>query len=60
MLKDFPSINVDGDLANKVKNGVPLTLKCKEDEVLLKDKDGIIAMYKRNDNGKYTCLRGLR
>ena len=60
MLKDFPSINVSGELASKVKNGVPLFLKCENEEVLIKDEDGIIAMYKRNENGKYTCLRGLR
>ncbi|MCR5332920.1 MAG: tRNA pseudouridine(55) synthase TruB [Bacilli bacterium] len=60
MLKDFPSINVSGEIASKVKNGVPLFLKCDNEEVLIKDEDGIIAMYKRNENSKYTCLRGLR
>ena len=27
---------------------------------LLKDKDGIIALYKRENSGVYSCVRGLR
>ena len=60
MLKDFPSITLSGKDAFKALNGVALPLQSKEKELLIKDENGIIAIYKRSETGIYTCLRGLR
>ena len=60
MLKDFPSITLKDKMAFKALNGVALELPSKEKELLIKDENGIIAIYQRNEAGIYTCLRGLR
>ena len=60
MLKDFPSITLSGKDAFKALNGVALPLQSKEKELLIKDENGIIAIYERSEAGIYTCLRGLR
>ena len=60
MLKDFPSIYLDDVLSKKALNGVPLLLNSNNEEILVKDKDGIIAIYKKHHDNVYTCLRGLR
>ena len=60
MLKDFPSITLRDKMAFKALNGVALELPSKEKELLIKDENGIIAIYQRNEAGIYTCLRGLR
>ena len=59
MLKDYKNILLDDKLALKAKNGVALYLNSQEEYVLVSDKDGIIAMYQK-ENDKYICLRGLR
>ena len=59
MLKDYKNILLDDKLALKAKNGVALYLNSQEEYVLVSDKDGIIAMYQK-ENEKYICLRGLR
>lgn len=60
MLKDYPYFILDEKLAKKALNGVPLLFNSNDDEVLVKDKDGIIAIYKKDHDNVYTCLRGLR
>lgn len=60
MLKDYPSILLDENMAKKALNGVPLTLNCKEEEILIKDHNGIIAIYKKDHDNIYNCLRGLK
>jgi tRNA pseudouridine55 synthase len=60
MLKDFPSITLSGKDAFKALNGVALPLKSNEKELLIKDENGIIAIYEKSEAGFYTCLRGLR
>ena len=60
MLSHLNSLEVDGDLAKKVLNGMHVKLPTKEQTILLKDKDGIIALYKKEPNGYYSCVRGLR
>lgn len=60
MLKDFPNIYLDDVLSKKALNGVPLLLNSNNEEILVKDKDGIIAIYKKHHDNVYTCLRGLR
>ena len=60
MLNHIKSHEVDGELANKVLNGMHVKLPINDESILLKDKDGIIALYKREPNGFYSCVRGLR
>lgn len=60
MLKDYESILLDGKNAFKAINGVDLMLPSKNDLVLVKDKNGLIAMYQRKKLDVYSCLRGLR
>lgn len=60
MLKDFPSVYLDDNLSKKALNGVPLLINSNNEEILVKDKDGIIAIYKKHHDNVYTCLRGLR
>lgn len=60
MLASLPSITLEGKMAFKALNGVGLELDSKDEEIIIKDKDGIIAIYKRDEKGIYFCLRGLR
>ena len=60
MLSHLSSLEVDGELAKKVLNGMHVKLSTNQETILLKDKDGIIALYKREPNGYYSCVRGLR
>ena len=60
MLEHFKSFEVEGDLAKKALNGMHFRLPINEETILLKDKDGIIALYKKEPNGVYGCVRGLR
>lgn len=59
MLSFFESIKLDQENAFKALNGVPLKLNTKNEQVLVKDENGIIAVYQRNGD-KYICVRGLR
>ena len=60
MLSHIKSFEVDGELAKKVSNGMHVKLPINDETILLKDKDGIIALYKKEPNGFYSCVRGLR
>ena len=60
MLSHIKSHEVDGELVKKVLNGMHVKLPINDESILLKDKDGIIALYKREPNGFYSCVRGLR
>ena len=60
MLGHIKSFEVDGDLAKKALNGMHFRLPINDENILLKDKDGIIAYYKREPSGVYGCVRGLR
>ena len=60
MLSHLSSLEVDGELARKVLNGMHVKLSTNQETILLKDKGGIIALYKREPNGYYSCVRGLR
>ena len=60
MLSHIKSFEVDGELAKKVLNGMHIKLPINDESILLKDKDGIIALYKKEPNGFYSCIRGLR
>ena len=60
MLSHLKSFEVEGELAKKALNGMHFRLPINDDKILLKDKDGIIALYKRENNGVYSCVRGLR
>ena len=60
MLSHIKTFEVDGDLAKKALNGMHFRLPINDENILLKDKDGIIAYYKREPSGVYGCVRGLR
>ncbi len=60
VLSDFPSLTLNEKDAFKAINGVKLNLNIAEETILVKDKDGIIAMYQKEDGNIYHCLRGLR
>ncbi len=60
MLNHINSFEVNGDLAKKALNGMHFRLPINDENILIKDKDGIIAYYKREPNGVYGCVRGLR
>ena len=60
MLAHLKTFEVEGDLAKKALNGMHFRLPINDETILIKDKDGIIALYKREPNGVYGCVRGLR
>lgn len=60
MLENYPSFFVEGELQKKALNGMHFRLPINEKMVVLKDSDGVIAMYERLDNGVYSPVRGLR
>ena len=60
MLSHIKTFEVEGDLAKKALNGMHFRLPINDENILLKDKDGIIAYYKREPSGVYGCVRGLR
>ena len=60
MLAHLKTFEVEGELAKKALNGMHFRLPINDKNILLKDKDGIIALYKRESNGVYSCVRGLR
>ncbi len=60
MLKDYPSICLSKEDVFKALNGVRLEIKCNAPLVIVKDNDSIIAMYQKEKDNTYHCLRGLR
>lgn len=58
-LSHLPSKMVYGFLETKVRNGVPLFLGEEELLFVKNDKDEPLAIYKKEDDGKHHCLRGL-
>lgn len=60
MLQFMPKFKVDVELAKKALNGMHFRLPIKDELVLLYDEDDVIAIYKKEPNGVYSCARGLR
>ena len=60
MLSFMPSYEVDKEFAKKALNGMHFRLPIEDELVLLKDKEDVIAIYKREHSGVYSCVRGLR
>lgn len=58
-LSHIPSKMVYGFLETKVRNGVPLFLGEEELLFVKNDKDEPLAIYRKEDDGKHHCLRGL-
>lgn len=59
-LSYLPKLIVDGALEKMVSNGVSLFLKA-PDFVYIESKSGeAIALYKKEEDGKHHCLRGLK
>jgi len=60
MLSHLKTFECDDELAKKALNGMHFRLPINDESILLRDKDGIIALYKRELSGVYSCVRGLR
>lgn len=61
MLESYPTIVVEKDIAKKALNGMRLTFKNVSDKlIVIKDQDGLIAMYEKQQQNIYCCKRGLR
>ena len=60
MLTFMSKFEVDGELAKKALNGMHFRLPINDEMVLLFDKDDVIAIYKKEPSGVYSCVRGLR
>ena len=60
MLSHLKSFECEDELAKKALNGMHFRLPINDETILLKDKNGIIALYKREASGVYSCVRGLR
>lgn len=60
MLSHMKSFEVEGDLYKKACNGMHFRLPIQDELILLKSKEEIIAIYKREQSGVYSCVRGLR
>lgn len=60
MLKNHPSIELNDKEYKMASNGMHLKLNAKEDTLLVKYKSEIIALYVREHNNVFKCLRGLK
>lgn len=60
MLDFMPKYEVKDDLAKMALNGMHFRLPIEDEQVLLYDKDDVIAIYKREPSGVYSSVRGLR
>lgn len=60
MLGFMSKYEVSGELAKKALNGMHFRLPIQYESVLLYDKEDVIAIYKREPSGVYSCVRGLR
>lgn len=57
----LPQLVLDGDYEKKALNGVKLDLKGYESKVLLLDsQEEVIAIYQKEEDGFFHCLRGFR
>ncbi len=59
MLSFMKSFEVTGDLIKMAKNGMHFRLPIEDELVLLTENKNAIAVYKRESNGVYSCVRGL-
>ena len=60
MLNHIPSYFLDEDLAKKACNGMHFRLPINHKKVILKDKDGIIAVYEKLENDASNMDKGLK
>ena len=60
MLDFMPKYEVKDELVKMALNGMHFRLPIDDEQVLLYDKDDVIAIYQREPSGVYSCVRGLR
>lgn len=60
MLDYYPKVTLNEVDAKKALNGMKLNLASNDEYVLVCDISDVIAIYKKQSNGVYFCLRGLR
>lgn len=60
MLSHLKNIKLNESDAKKALNGCVLHIDANDEHVLVSDINGVIAIYNKQSNGVYSCLRGLR
>lgn len=60
MLSHLETVTLEGKDAIMAQNGMHLKLNAHAELVLVKNINEVIAIYKKQSNGVYSCLRGLR
>ena len=60
MLSHLKNIKLNDRDAKRALNGCQLKLSACDEYVLVSDINGVIAIYNKQLNGVYSCLRGLR
>lgn len=60
MLSHIKNIKLSENDAKRALNGCALRLDANDEHVLVSDINGVIAIYNKQSNGVYSCLRGLR
>lgn len=58
-LSNYPSLEVTGEAIKDIKNGKRIKLDKDEPTLLLYNKEEALAIYKKDEDGLYSCLRGL-
>lgn len=60
MLSHLKNIKLNEIDAKRALNGCQLRINADDEHVLVSDINGVIAIYNKQSNGVYSCLRGLR
>lgn len=60
MLSHIKTFKVEKELEKMALNGMHLRLPINDETILIANEQEIIALYKRENNGIYSCVRGLR
>ncbi|HBM70451.1 MAG TPA: tRNA pseudouridine(55) synthase TruB [Firmicutes bacterium] len=58
-LSSYPSLEIEGNNIKEVKNGKRMKIDKDDPSLLLYNKNEALAIYKKDEDGLYSCLRGL-
>ena len=59
ILSFLPSLELKGKDIDDIKNGKKIKLDRDEEKIFLYSSQEALAIYKKDENGYYSCLRGL-
>ena len=59
ILSFLPSLELKGKEIEDIKNGKKIRLDRDEEKIFLYSSQEALAIYKKDENGYYSCLRGL-